>query len=248
MVFADIHNANQVEPAWQELKNGDFVRLTAKDWPLGLIKRREPVIGCPVHAVEKNSLLVLRGWGSFVLRPITPLTTRLIARSRYGPFPALLRPLWQVFFDPVHFIMERKMLKGIKSRAEAGPQTSGVLQSFASVGFILAALGSILYLVSRRLKWFWLALPLVYPLLIILSTLDLRAALVGFTAVFLAMAGCVFFRSFWWAWLGLMFIYAHVVLFSAGDAHLIFGLVYLLVFALGPVVLLAKRELVRKNP
>ncbi|MEW5899902.1 MAG: hypothetical protein AB1715_00385 [Acidobacteriota bacterium] len=246
MVFADIHNADHTDPAWQDLKSGDFVPLVTKNWPLGFVKRKEPVIGCPVYTVEQNNVLVLRGWGSFILRPVTAETTRLVARSRYGPFPSLLRPLWQAFFDSEHFVMERQMMKGIKSRAEGEPQTPGAWQSFASAGFILAALGSILYVISGRKKRPWLAIPFVYALLIIFSTFDFQAALVGFTALCLVVAGCLFFRRWWWAYLGLMFIYAHFVLFLPWDAYLVFGLVFLVVFALGSVILLAKREFIRK--
>jgi len=62
-------------------------------------------------------------WGAFVLQPIDEKTTRLIIRSQGDYNPDLKNPilnffLWRVVFEPAHFIMERKMLLGIKARAE----------------------------------------------------------------------------------------------------------------------------------
>ena len=58
-------------------------------------------------------------WG-FVLQPINEESTRLIVCSRDGDGQGLFGRLFRWFiFDPAHFIMERKMLLGIKRRAEA---------------------------------------------------------------------------------------------------------------------------------
>jgi hypothetical protein len=48
--------------------------------------------------------------------PVDARTTRLIVRSRSGERPGVARFL---AFDPIHFIMERKMMLGIRDRAEA---------------------------------------------------------------------------------------------------------------------------------
>lgn len=51
-------------------------------------------------------------------RPL-PESTRLLVRGRAAPERTLA---WQTFdrlvFEPAHFVMERKMLEGIKVRAE----------------------------------------------------------------------------------------------------------------------------------
>jgi hypothetical protein len=62
------------------------------------------------------------GWCSWVffLAPINEKTTRLIIRIRLVYEPNLSNVLmWRVFTDPITFVMERKMLQGIKVRAEA---------------------------------------------------------------------------------------------------------------------------------
>jgi hypothetical protein len=107
-----LRNADRIVPEWQDLKDGDSVRLHPKAPPL------------PVTYLELGRAMVLAdGWG-FVLKPIDTQTTRLIARGWGDAIPEISNPLlhflyWRVLFEPLHFVMERKMLLGIKARAEA---------------------------------------------------------------------------------------------------------------------------------
>ena len=55
------------------------------------------------------------GVWQFLLEPINPISTRLIMR---GAAPDKTNLLYDFVFDPAHFIMERKMMLGIKERAE----------------------------------------------------------------------------------------------------------------------------------
>ena len=60
----------------------------------------------------------------FYLNPIDEGTTRLILRSRLDYASKFGNTLmWRVFTDPIAFNMERKMLQGIKARAEAASST-----------------------------------------------------------------------------------------------------------------------------
>ena len=111
IVGCHMHNADKVVPEWQELNVGDKVWLHPKAPPV------------EVAAIEPGRAIVLKGWGAFVLQPIDEKTTRLIIRSQGDYNPDLKNPilnffLWRVVFEPAHFIMERKMLLGIKARAE----------------------------------------------------------------------------------------------------------------------------------
>ena len=57
-------------------------------------------------------------WG-FYLKAVNERSTRLIIRGRGNRPPGLLS--WfghYVLFEPAHFVMERKMMFGIKQRAE----------------------------------------------------------------------------------------------------------------------------------
>ena len=111
LVGCHMHNADEIVPEWQELNVGDKVWLHPKAPPV------------EVTTIEPGRAIVLKGWGAFVLQPIDEKRTRLIIRSQGDYDPDLKNPilnllLWRVVFEPAHFIMERKMLLGIKVRAE----------------------------------------------------------------------------------------------------------------------------------
>jgi hypothetical protein len=153
--------------------------------------------------------------------------------------------LWQVFFEPGHFAMERQMMKGIKVRAEAGLGWGSVGQSLATTGFILTALISGFFVAFTRRKWPWLIIPFIYAAVILIATGDPQAGLVGFTAFILIIAGCYCFRRRWWMYLLFMFIYIYVVLLLLPwDAYTAFGLIFLIAFLLLLLRLLSKKELV----
>ncbi|MFD2247386.1 hypothetical protein [Pontibacter ruber] len=111
LVLAGIHNTNQLVPEWQDLKAGDKVRLGSK-------KVYGDITLLPVAALEPYRHLVLQGWGAFVLQPLDAHTTRLLVRSHGQRRSTLKRITDFLFFDPIHFVMERRMLLGIKERAE----------------------------------------------------------------------------------------------------------------------------------
>jgi hypothetical protein len=115
-VGAHIHNANTIHPDWQDLRVGDTVWLARK---YGDAARQV------VAAVEPQSHLVLMSPGdfervqrgekasgawTFCLRGQNAWT-RLLVRSAGG---AVGNPA----FDIVHFVMEQKMMRGIRDRAQ----------------------------------------------------------------------------------------------------------------------------------
>ena len=111
LVGCHMQNADEIVPEWQELKVGDKVWLHPKAPPV------------EVAAIEPGRAIVLKPWGAFVLQPIDEERTRLIIRSQGDYDPDLRNPLlnfllWRVVYEPAHFIMERRMLLGIKERAE----------------------------------------------------------------------------------------------------------------------------------
>lgn len=115
LIGCHIRNADRIVPEWQSLAVGDYVILHPKTPTL-------PVIG-----LEPGRLLTLKGWGSFSLRQIDERTTRLVIRSRAVYEPDIKNFYLKCFIgcryiELVHFIMERKMMLGIKRRAEAAAQ------------------------------------------------------------------------------------------------------------------------------
>ena len=60
-----------------------------------------------------------RGTWAFVLEEVDEGTTRLLLRERSGHKPRMQDVVFHyLFMERQHFIMERRMLKGIKERAE----------------------------------------------------------------------------------------------------------------------------------
>jgi hypothetical protein len=119
LVGCDMHNADRIIPEHQHLDVGDKVRLV----PEG----RDPYF--VVSAIEPGRAIILGGddppttW-AFVLEPVDDITTRLIVRWRQDYESTFGNVLgWRVFTDPITFVMERKLLQGIKARAEAVTST-----------------------------------------------------------------------------------------------------------------------------
>jgi len=63
-----------------------------------------------------SPLAGLEGWGTFSLLPVNPRRTRLISRGAIQP--GLAAAAYGVLLEIPHFLMERRMLLGIKHRAE----------------------------------------------------------------------------------------------------------------------------------
>jgi hypothetical protein len=130
LLGCDICSAGRIVPELQQLCEGDLILLA-------------PAGGAPcyrVAAVKPPQVLVLAGadpktravqpvpaspdemaatW-QWLLRPVNGgRGTRLVARQRYS-YPRRQSVLWHLV-EPVSFVMERRMLGGIKTRAESPP-------------------------------------------------------------------------------------------------------------------------------
>ena len=98
-----MHNADEIHPEWQHREPGETVYL-------------HPHKGLPITRFEPGRVYAIENWGAFVLEPHGPGDTRLIARGRTPRgIGALANAL---LMEIPHFVMERKMLLGIKERAE----------------------------------------------------------------------------------------------------------------------------------
>jgi len=113
--YLDRPSATRILPEFQRLAAGDTI-------PLG----RGP--GWPVAAIEINRALVvdMRNLGGidwvwqFGLYPIDETRTRLVSRSRVRAHAVWARLLTHAI-EPAGFLMTRRMLLGLKQRAEAEP-------------------------------------------------------------------------------------------------------------------------------
>ena len=115
-VGAHIHNADVVHPEWQNLHVGDTLWL-ARRWGDGARQ--------VVAAVEPKSYLVLVSPATSIgcseaKRPRAPGRSTFGGRTD-GPgylSAAAAAPVGHMWFDIPHFVMEQKMMRGIRKRAE----------------------------------------------------------------------------------------------------------------------------------
>jgi hypothetical protein len=165
LVGADIHSADRIVPELQNIEVGDEILLG-------------PEFGYEIALLERGRALVLRGgfplenieapydatW-SFVLRPGPDETTRLLVRERY----AYKRPWAPLIVEPTEalsFLMSRKMLRGIKARAErtaaTGPRsvplssrarTAEIARAVAQVAVAAPFFAAAPLLRRRQLRW-----------------------------------------------------------------------------------------------
>lgn len=101
----EMRNADRIHPEWQERQVGELVPL------------HPAAPGLPVTIFDPGRIIGLEGWGVFLVEPAGPAATRLIARGRIPGGLSFLG--YEALLDIPHFVMQRKMLLGIKARAEA---------------------------------------------------------------------------------------------------------------------------------
>ena len=118
-----IHSTDEIREEWQHLQVGDAVRLVRPGW-FGM----RDGLALPVARIDEGRSLVLRQqppdspWDAvwmFQVVPQEPSRCRLVSRSRSARGGWLAR-LAALVMDPVTLLMTRRMLLGIKRRAESG--------------------------------------------------------------------------------------------------------------------------------
>lgn len=230
LIGVDIHNADVIHPEWQQLAVGDAWRLAPPDYLWGLGKDA----AVPVALSEPGRVLVLEMFGAHVLVPIDAHTSRLIVRGQAGS----ANPLTKLFWDPVVFTMEKRMLLGIQARAEGRPDAPPALKAIAWLGWVAAGITVAGLFVSQRRRWFWLTLPVVTALPALLTSNDIEAGLAAFIAVGISVLGFLIFGSSWWGFYLVTGSVVMLTLLLAPDAYIAIGLAFTLLFlaALGATV------------
>jgi len=115
----NMHSAVEVLPEYQDIKVGDELPL-GQGGPVMRVEVANPPRALAVRSADQNWAWI------FALLPEGD-KTRLISRNRIAtkalaPASRLLYPL---FMEPGSLLMERKMLIGIKQRAEHGEYADG---------------------------------------------------------------------------------------------------------------------------
>jgi len=124
-----IHSADTIRPEWQDVHVGeDYVTLdpdeSMKMTIAVLAPERAFVIlsgapGEPPQAPGSFFKGELEWSWAFVLDPVDERTTRLIIRCRAAWADTLAARLAKpALLEPVHFVMEERMLRGIRERAQ----------------------------------------------------------------------------------------------------------------------------------
>lgn len=117
----DIHNADRIIPELQALNVGDLVRLGPEGYPAFDVAAIDPPVALILRGDTPNPNGKPTTWiWIFYLDPRDEHTTRLILRTRLDYERNMGNTvMWRLFTDPISFNMERRMLQGIKARAEA---------------------------------------------------------------------------------------------------------------------------------
>jgi hypothetical protein len=229
---ADIHNADEIRPEWQERAVGDTIPMARPDLLGG---RLAAASALRVRVVESGRALVTTdaegNVGAMVLISIEGRATRLVLRDRAGTAggggPGYLLGAMQrwLVWDPMHFVMQRGQMLGIKARAEGDPHPPAALAFAARVGWLGAGAVVVALFLRRRARP-WLALPAVVTLPALTLTGDLDAALAGFLAVGITTVGAVYLGRRWWPPFALIGAGVLLVLLLAPDAYVAFGLIF----------------------
>lgn len=122
-VGARIRNADSIVPAWQGRAVGDTLAAVPRDYMGGHFGQ----LGWRIDAVEPGRAMLLHGWGTFAVRSIDSATSVFQVRQwmpKDRSFAGFLFAAPEVLvLQPMHFIMQRGMLRGVKARAEHPLQT-----------------------------------------------------------------------------------------------------------------------------
>ena len=216
---ANIHNANSIHAEWQHRTIGDRVPLARRDLFGG---RFAQIAQTRIVALEPERLIAYIPC-RFVLQPIDGSTTRLLLRE---PVPSTFaaRTTNAMIWDPMHFVMEQRMLRGIKERAEGQSLVPVEMMFVARAGWILAAVSLFMFFLIRRRWWPWVLLPIAIALPVFWSTGDWCAALAGFLAIGISVFGALAFGRQWWLPYMLVATAVALMLLLAPDAYTAFGI------------------------
>ena len=122
LIGLQLHNAERIMPEWQQVKEGDKVRVGPQEGAVMKVAVFKP----------EQAFVLYTGVGikfqfvwAFTLFPIDAHSTRLVVRMWGGsdtvvtnPGNTILSLLPGAILEPIVFIMQRKMNLGIKQRAE----------------------------------------------------------------------------------------------------------------------------------
>lgn len=128
LIGADIHNVYELMPGLPDRQRGDTVWMAPEEKFGGegrmvvgaVVPGRAMVLVSPADAAQVLAGgSAAQGVWSFVLEPVGDGTTRLVMLSVGGEPPRFGRLSEVAFWEPAHFVMERRMMRTLKRLAES---------------------------------------------------------------------------------------------------------------------------------
>jgi hypothetical protein len=142
-----VHNADRIHPEWQDIEVGDHFWFTPEEYP-------GPRQGPVVMDIQKNRALILcegksaedcPGTWQFVLDEQNDGSTRLLFRDKGSGFA-------EPILEPGFVVMNRGMLLGLEQKAEGAPSVRSLVERISFACVVIAGLGLVAMLFSRR-RW-----------------------------------------------------------------------------------------------
>ena len=239
LMGVDIHNADEIHPEWQQLDVGDSWRIVPADYPGGVGKDAVD----PVLISEPSHALVLEMFGAHVIVPVDEGSSRLLVRGPAGSANPVIKMVW----EPMVFTLERRMLLGLKARAEGRPDAPRALTLLAHLGWAAAGIAVAVLFLTQRRRWPWLALPILAALPALLMSHDLQAALAAFITVGIILLGFLIFGRSWWGPLLVIGPAVMLILLLAPEAYIAIGITFALLLLATGAALVADRSRIVDN-
>ena len=116
-----LHNAERIQPEWQDIKVGDTMWMSHPRLKFLFPETK-------VAKVDPNKALVFAIYGpegtegepsgawSFILEPIDETSTRLISRLQVSTPTIPGKVVFYAFMEPAHYVMQQGMFYGLKER------------------------------------------------------------------------------------------------------------------------------------
>lgn len=146
------HSATRIHPELQDVRVGDRINTGS----VGSF-----AIGSPVTVLRPNRALVIGTW-AFVLDPLPGGRTRLLVRERDDGWLRLAAPkrsgllraigglIDYVVGEPLHFVMVRGMMLGLKARAEGSEEIGRQLANVGRGGGVSVRAANSVHEVRRQ--------------------------------------------------------------------------------------------------
>ena len=148
----------------------------------------------------------------------------------------------RLVWDPLHFVMVQRMLRGIKERAEGQPLVPHMVARAAQIGWALAGLCLTSLFLLRRRGYLWLLITLAAVTPSLAFTGDGNAAMAGFLAVGLSVIGTLIFGRGWWSVYALIVAGVRLILVLTPDAYMVLGVLFALIITVALLIMLHQRR------